>query len=85
MRLDLNAINAELKRLGYKVELTKGKGYFYFRAGEAEDWIDKGVPVRKLNDLTLKQWVEQYHRLKELNQQMMRTAKPGELPPDSTF
>jgi len=76
MKLDLNHVNAELARLGYKAQLAKGKGYFYFRAGEAADWIDTGVRVRKLNDLTLKQWVGEFHRLRELNQQMMRQAKP---------
>jgi len=76
MKLDLNHVNAELARLGFKAQLTKGKGYFYFREGEAKDWIDTGVRVRKLNDLTLKQWVAEFHRLQELNRQMMRTAKP---------
>ena len=78
MKLDLNHVNAELARLGYKAQLTKGKGYFYFRAGEAQDWIDAVVKVRKLNDLTLKQWIGEFHRLVELNQQMMRRAKPDD-------
>jgi hypothetical protein len=77
MRLDLNHVNAELARLGYKVQLAKAKGYFFFRDGEASDWIDTVVKVRKLNELTLKQWVAEFHRLRELNQQLMRQAKPG--------
>ena len=77
MRLDLNHVNAELARLGYTAQLAKAKGYFFFRAGEAADWIETVVKVRKLNDLTLKQWVGEFHRLQELNQQMMRRAKPG--------
>lgn len=75
MKLDLNHVNTELARLGYKAKLAKGRGYFYFQEGEAADWIDTGVKVRKLNDLTLKQWVAEFHRLQDLNQQMMRRAK----------
>jgi len=74
MRLDLNTVNRELQRLGHHVELAKGKGYFYFHSGEAAGWIDPGVKVRKLNDLTLKQWVEQFHRSKELNHQLMQAT-----------
>lgn len=74
MRLDLSSVNRELQRLGHQVELAKGKGYFYFRSGEAANWIDPGVRVRKLNDLTLKQWVEQFRRSKELNRQLMQAT-----------
>jgi hypothetical protein len=77
MRLHLKVINDELARLGIKTELAKGSGYFYFRSGEAEDWIDRTVTVRTINSFTLKQWVEEFRRLKALNQQMMRSAKPG--------
>jgi hypothetical protein len=77
MRLDLKAVNGELARRGYKAEIAKGSGYFYFRSGEAGDWLDSTVAVRKINDLTLKQWIEEFRRLRALNQQIMRTAKPG--------
>jgi hypothetical protein len=86
MRLHLKSVNDELARRGYNEELAKGAGHFFFRGGEAEDWIDRTVAVRKINSLTLKQWVEEYRRLKTLNQQMMKTAKasttaqPGEKP-----
>ena len=75
MKLDLKHVNNELARLGYQAQLAKGQGYFYFQGGEAADWIDTGVKVRKLNDLTLKQWVGEFHRLQDLNQIMMRRAK----------
>jgi hypothetical protein len=78
MKLDLNHVNTELARLGYRAQLAKGKGYFFFHSGEATGWIDAGVKVRKLNDLTLKQWVSEFHRLEELNRQMMRRAKPDD-------
>ena len=75
MKLDLKHVNNELARLGYQAQLAKGQGYFYFQGGEAANWIDAGVKVRKLNDLTLKQWVGEFHRLQDLNQMMMRRAK----------
>jgi hypothetical protein len=77
MQLHVKTVNDELARLGYKDELVKGAGYFFFRGGEADDWIDQGVAVRTINSLTLKQWVEEYRRLKALNQQMMKTLKAG--------
>jgi hypothetical protein len=84
MALSLKVINAELARRGHQVLLVKGTGYFYFQTGEAAEWLDRTVRVRKLNDLTLKQWIAEFYRLKELNLQMIRTAgsrPPDEIPP----
>ena len=81
MRLHLKSVNDELARRGHKAELAKGAGYFFFRGGEADDWIDRTVAVRTINSLTLKQWVEEYHRLKALNQQIMKTAKASSVAP----
>jgi hypothetical protein len=78
MRLDLKVVNDELARLGQKTELVKGSGYFFFRGGEADDWIDRTVAVRTINSLTLKQWIEEYHRLQALNEQIMKTVKAGD-------
>jgi len=75
MRLHLHSVNDELARRGYKEELAKGAGYFFFRGGEADGWIDTTVAVRTINSLTLKQWVAEYRRLKELNHQMRKTAR----------
>ena len=55
MRLHLKVVNDELARLGEKAELAKGSGYFYFLSGETDNWIDRTVPVRTINSLTLKQ------------------------------
>lgn len=54
--LRLSTVNKELKRLGYKYELVKGEGYFYF-VGEDNDLTS--VYVYTLNDLTLDRWVEE--------------------------
>ena len=77
MQMHLKVINDELARLGFRAELAKGSGYFYFRSGETDEWIDRTVAVRTINTLTLKQWIEEFRRLKTLNQQILRVAKPG--------
>lgn len=76
-QLTLKTINAELARRGHQVLLAKGDGYFYFWSGEAADWLDRTVRVRTIHSLTLKEWVEEYLRLKDLNQQILRTAGGG--------
>jgi hypothetical protein len=85
MTLHLKVVNDELARLGHTALLAKGQGYFYFRSGEAADWLDNGVKVRKINSLTLKQWIAEFRRLKQLNERILRTAKPdanpGNTPP----
>jgi hypothetical protein len=77
MRLHLRIINDELARRGYAARLGKGDGYFYFHLGEAADWLDCTVGVRTINSLTLKEWMEEFRRLKHLNEQIMRTVRPG--------
>jgi len=75
MRLDLKTVNQELKRLGLTAALAKGDGYFYFQDGEAEEWLDRTVGVRTINSKTLKEWVEEYRRLQELNRQILGTTR----------
>ena len=74
MRLHLKVINDELARLGHTAVLAKGSGYFYFESGEAAEWIDRTVGVRTINSLTLKEWIEEFRRLKALNEQILGTA-----------
>jgi hypothetical protein len=76
-RLTLKTVNDELTRRGHTALLVKGDGYFYFRTGETANWLDRTVRVRTINSLTLKQWVEEFRRLKDLNERIMRTAKGG--------
>jgi hypothetical protein len=77
MRLNLKVVNAELARLGIKAEFAKGAGYFSF-LGEPDDWLDRTVAVRTIKSLTMKQWIEEYHRLKALNEQIMKTGRAAE-------
>ena len=80
MRLHLNLVNDELAKLGHTARLAKGSGYFYFESGEAEDWIDRTVGVRTINSLTLKQWIEEFRRLQQLNRQILTTTKANRPP-----
>jgi hypothetical protein len=77
MHLHLKVINDQLARLGYKAELSKGSGYFFFRGGETTNWIDRSVAVRTINSLTLKEWIAEFRRLKALNQQILKTVEKG--------
>jgi hypothetical protein len=68
MPLALKAVNAELKKRGLDVELAKGQGYFYFRSGDAANWLDTTVRVPTLSSLSLEQWIAEFERLKKLNE-----------------
>ena len=52
--------------------MQKGDGYFYFSEGEATDWLDRTVKAPILSSLTLEQCVDQFKRLKKLNEGMLR-------------
>src|SRR5262249_46609722 len=75
MPLSLKARNKEIAGIGANVERVKGVDSFLFRGGESDDWIDRTVPVSTINSRTLEQWIDEYRRLKKLNQQMMKSAK----------
>ena len=77
MPLTLKIINAELAGRGHHARLEKGSGYFYFLGGDAADWLDRTVKVRTISSLTLKEWIEEFRRLKELNERIFRTATAG--------
>jgi hypothetical protein len=76
-RLTAKTVNDELARLGHRARLEKGSGYFYFWTGEAADWLDRTVRVRKISEMTLNEWIAEFRRLKALNEQIMGTLKQG--------
>ena len=63
MRFSLKTINSKLERRGSHAVLARGDGYFYFRAGEATDSLDRTVRAPTLHSLTLEQWIEQFDAL----------------------
>lgn len=76
MRLTLKTINDELRRLGHDVHIEKGDGYFYVWKGEANNWLDRTVNVPKVSNLTLEQWIDEFNRLKKVNEEMLSGKIP---------
>jgi hypothetical protein len=77
MRLTQKAITAELHRLGHEARLESGDGYFYFIGLEPAARLDKTVKVAKVSSLTLEQWVAEYERLKNLDEEILRGKVAG--------
>lgn len=62
-RLTLNSITKAVRALGYrKVELVRGRGYFYWSGGIAGSFYESGVYTNQLRALTLRQWVKDFKR-----------------------
>jgi hypothetical protein len=79
MLLTLKAVNAELAKRGIKAQLENGGGYFYFRDGDAEDWLDRTAQVPKVSSLTLEQWIEEFGKLKKRNAEIFGATKGKEV------
>jgi hypothetical protein len=71
MRLTQKAITAELQRRGHDARLESGDGYFYLLGLEPANWLDKTVKVPKVSSLTLEQWIAEFDRLKQLNEEIL--------------
>ncbi len=65
--LTIKAVNRAIAQAGHKETLERGDGYFYFRGGEADNWIAVSVHVYALNHLTLGQWLESLEALRAAN------------------
>jgi hypothetical protein len=51
------------------LELVQGIGYLYFWSKEIAGWFTSSVPVCRLSHIeTVEGWVDEYMRLKALNQ-----------------
>ncbi len=72
MQVTLKAINERLAAAGCEARVERGDGYFYFSGGDALDWLDRTVKVPTLASLTLAQWVDEFMRLKKMNESMLR-------------
>jgi hypothetical protein len=76
MRLTLKTIDDELRRLRHDVHVERGDGYFYFWKGETNNWLDRTVNVPKVSSLTLEQWIDEFNRLKNVNEEMLAGKPP---------
>jgi hypothetical protein len=68
-------VNDALRARGRDESLREGNGYFYFGGGEAVHWLSSSVMVRKISDLTLEQWLEEFEKLLKANQKLEREIK----------
>jgi hypothetical protein len=76
MRLTLKAINDELRRLAHDVHVEKADRYFYFCQGETDDWLDRTVNLPKVSSLRLEGWIDEFNRLKKVNEEMLAGKLP---------
>ncbi len=61
MRLTIKKINKAVQQKEAGWELVKGEGYFYWSHPTDLSYLDcASIPVCKLNDLTLDEWVEEF-------------------------
>jgi hypothetical protein len=74
-RVTRKMVNDALQARGRDESLREGDGYFYFGGGEAVRWLSSSVMVRKISDLTLQQWMEEFEKLLKTNQQLEREMK----------
>ena len=73
-RVTLKSVNDALAERGYDAMLVKGGGYFFFRGAEPNAWLDRTVPVARVSDLTLQQWVRAFQQLKQKNAEIRRAG-----------
>lgn len=53
-------VNKALKALGVPERLQAGRGYYYFREGNASSWYSSSVYVYRAIELSVERWLEEY-------------------------
>jgi hypothetical protein len=77
-RVTRQMVNDALRVRRRDESLREGNGYFYFGGGEAVNWLSSSVRVKKLSDLTLEQWLQEFDRLLTNDQKIRKSVKrPG--------
>lgn len=63
----IKQVNKALAAKGYKAELVRGDGYFYFWGPDTAKFEESGVygGVTRLSDLTVERWVEMFEEKRE--------------------
>ena len=57
-------VNAAIKAAGGAERLTHGRGYYYFRDGDATAWPSTSVYVSHVDALTVAEWLNEWRTLK---------------------
>ena len=60
----LKRVNRALAKQGVPERLYRGKGYYYFADGGADNWPATSVYVYSARHLTVRQFLEEYESLK---------------------
>lgn len=61
----LAQVNAALRKAGKAERLARGRGYYYFREGNAATWNASAVYVNRADALTVAEWLREYERLSQ--------------------
>jgi hypothetical protein len=69
-RVTRKMINDALRERGRDESLRPGNGYFYFGGGEAVNWLANSVQEERLSDLTLKQWLDEFEKLRKIDKKL---------------
>lgn len=57
-------VNRVLRQLGVEERIVQGRGYVYFAEGDAYSWYSSSVPINHISQMTVRQLIEEYVRLK---------------------
>ena len=60
MKLTIKKVNDSIQQIESGWELAKGNGYFYWTHPTNSPLDNGSIPVCKLNDLTLEQWIQEF-------------------------
>lgn len=63
--LTLKQVNSKIAELGFKAELVKGEGYFYFIGDDVDLCYSTSVGVYRLNHLSMEDWLSEIKGLVE--------------------
>lgn len=58
-------VNAALRKAGKAERLARGRGYYYFRDGNATAWPESAVYVNRADALTVAEWLREHERLSQ--------------------
>lgn len=74
-RVTRKVVNDALRSRGRDESLREGEGYFYFGGGEAVHWLTSSVMVRRISDLTLEEWLNEFDSLLQRNKKLERMER----------
>lgn len=74
-RVTRKILNDALRARGRGESLYPGDGYFYVGGGDAVHWLSSSVMVKKISDLTLEQWLQEFDSLQERESKLRKQMR----------